>query len=63
MVYFATRGLEVPTTEEGGGVKLPEPQPTDVSVSKIPAERHNAALEFFNLAHPSFAGPLRRDYR
>lgn len=54
MLYCATNGLEVATTDEGGGVKLPEPQPTDVRVTKIPAEKQNAALEFFNFAHPSF---------
>ena len=54
MVYRATSGWEVATTDEGGGVKLPEPQPTDVSVSKIPVEKQNATLEFFKLAHPLF---------
>ena len=54
MLYCATSGCEVDETAVSGGVKFPEPQPTDARANRMQADKYIPVRESFKYAFPRF---------
>jgi hypothetical protein len=52
MLYCATSGCEVAATAVSGGVKFPDPHPSDARVDIMAADRQTTTSEFFKRASP-----------